>query len=191
MCIGTQGALLLTNHQRGLGVRLVSNNAVSDMHARIFQLARPQNVARLIKACPQFNQHRYLLATLCGADETGNEWAITRGAIQALLDANHLGVGSRVLNEFLHRALERFVRVMQQNVASANGCKDICVIIIQASRRQRCHARPVQIRKVGVGNFVQGTVVHQTFGFVDIIRIHLQFFHEELQDSWIGAGGDF
>ena len=135
MCIGTQGALLLTNHQRGLGVRLVSNNAVSDMDARIFQFARPQNIARLIKARPQLNQHRHLLTALSGADETGNEWAVTRGAIQALLDANNLRIGSRVLNEFLHRAFERFVGVMQQNVAGANRCKDIGVIIIQAGGR--------------------------------------------------------
>ena len=49
----------------------------------------------------------------------------------------------------------------------------------------------MQISEVSVGNFVQGTVVHQTFGFVDIVRIHLQFFHQELQDSRIRASGDF
>ena len=170
---------------------LVSNNAVGDMDARIFKLSRPQNVARLIKARSQFNQHCYLLAALSGADETGNEWAVTRRAIQALFDANNLGVGCRILNELLHRAFERLVGVMQQNVASANGCEDVCMIIIQASGRECCHARPVQISNVGVSNFVQGPVVHQAFGFVNIIGIHLQFFHQELQDSRIGTGSNF
>ena len=48
----------------------------------------------------------------------------------------------------------------------------------------------MQLGDVGVGDLVERAVVHEALGLVDVLGIHLQLVHEELEDARVGAGGD-
>ena len=60
---------------------------------------------------------------------------------------------------------------------------------LEARGRKDGHARPVELGDVGVGDLVERAVVHEALGLVDVLGIHLQFIHEELQDARVGVAG--
>ena len=45
-----------------LGVDLVADQAIDDVHARLLELARPLDVVGLVKPRPQLHHRRHLLA---------------------------------------------------------------------------------------------------------------------------------
>ena len=64
VAVGPQPLVLLANHQRRLGVRLEAHQAIGDMRARIFELAPPLHIVRLVEPGFDLDQHGHLLAAL-------------------------------------------------------------------------------------------------------------------------------
>ena len=92
-------ALFLTDNKCQLAVGLEPNQAIHNVNASFFKLARPADVGLLVKACLDLNQGKNLLACFCSIDEGLNNGTVTTGAVQSLLDGQHVGVRSSLFKE--------------------------------------------------------------------------------------------
>ena len=82
--------------QRHLAVGLEPDEAVDDVHARVFQRARPLDVGRLVEARLQLDDRRHLLAVLGGADQRPHDRRVGAGPVQRLLDRQHVRIVGRL-----------------------------------------------------------------------------------------------
>ena len=90
--VAPRHAIRIAPHQqRQLAVRLQAHNAVKDLHARIFKIARPANIRGFVEARHQFDDDRDFLA-LRGFDQGGEHRRIGAGAIERLLDGDDIRV---------------------------------------------------------------------------------------------------
>ena len=85
---------------------LEPNNAVNNVHASLLELAGPGDVGLLVEAGLNLNQGQNLLARFSGIDKRVDDWAVTAGAIESLLDGKHVRVGRRRSQECHHRRCE-------------------------------------------------------------------------------------
>ena len=166
--VATNAVGLLAHNQRGLGVGLESNHAVGHVHARVLQLSRPTNIARLVKARAQFNQHRNLLSTFGGLNEAGDKWTIATCAVQTLLDAKHFWILRGLLNEVLDAGLETFIRVVQQHVALANSRENIVVSMANLRGLQRSPWAEMKRRIIQICDLVQRSILQQSVSLINI-----------------------
>ncbi len=119
---------LAPHDQRDLAVGLEADEAVDDVHARVLQRARPLDVGRLVEARLQLDDGRDLLAVLGGADERADDGRVGAGAVERLLDGEHVGIVGRLRDELDH-VLERLVGVLQQDVALGDDAEDVVVLL--------------------------------------------------------------
>ena len=108
VCVPPDLVALLPDHQRGLAVRLQPDQAVDHVAAGL-----------LVEARLDLDEHHHLLAGLGGVDERVDDRRVAGGAVQRLLDGQHVRVGGGLLDEPLHARVERVVRVVYQDVAVA------------------------------------------------------------------------
>ena len=108
MQVAADAVLLAAHDERDLAVRLEAGEAVDDVAAGLFQLARPVDVVLLVKARLELDEHRDLLAVFGGADQRGDDRRIAADAVQRLLDCEHVLVLGGLRDE-LHDAVERLV----------------------------------------------------------------------------------
>ncbi len=108
---------LLAYDQSGLAVGLETDQAVDDVAAGPLQGARPGDVGHLVEARLHLDQHHHLLAGGGRVDQRVDDRRVARGAVQRLLDGQHVGVGRGLLDEALHAGGERVVGVVHQDVA--------------------------------------------------------------------------
>ena len=73
MGIAAQRALLATQHEAYLGVRLQFDEAVDHLHAGPLQVARQAKVGFLVEARLQFDQRRDVLAGFRRLDQRGDD----------------------------------------------------------------------------------------------------------------------
>ena len=112
---------LVAHHHRQLAVRLEPDQAVDDVAAGLLELAGPADVGLLVEAGLDLDDHQHLLAGLGGVDEGVDDRGVARGAVERLLDRQHVRVGGGLLDEPLHRGGERVVGVVQQYVVRAES----------------------------------------------------------------------
>src|SRR5262245_24357415 len=103
------------HNQTTLSVDFVTDETVNDMDPRFFKLACPKDVIGFVESRSQFDNGSDLFAVpdriLEGADDSG----IAPGAIECLLNRQHIRV-SRGLLKKVHHCAEILVRMMQQDV---------------------------------------------------------------------------
>ena len=104
--VAADAAVLAAHHERALGVRLERREAVHDVHAGALQRARPADVARLVEARLELDQHHGLLALLGRADQRRHHRRVARRAVDRVLDREHVGVVDGLLDEALDRRRE-------------------------------------------------------------------------------------
>jgi len=80
-------------------VGLESDEAVDDVHARLLELARPDDVVRLVEAGLDLDQRQHLFSRFGGVDQRLDDRAVARGAVESLLDREHVRVARRLLEE--------------------------------------------------------------------------------------------
>ena len=139
MAVAAQRAGFLADHQRGLRVRLQTHQAVDDVHADLLQRLRPRDVRLLVEPRFELDERSDLLARLGGADERGDDRAVTGRAVQRHLDREHRRVDRRLPDELLDGGRERVVRMVHEDVAARGS-----------PRRCSCFPRPPQRARVGV-----------------------------------------
>ena len=102
-----------------LGVDFVADQSVNDVHAVFLEQPRPLNVVGFVEARPQFHDRRDLFALARGVFEGADDARIAAGAVKRLFDREHVGIRGGLFQK-IHHAVERLIRMMQQNVAFAN-----------------------------------------------------------------------
>ena len=79
--------------------------------------------ALLVEARLDLDEGEHLLAGLGRVDQRLDDRAVAAGAVERLLDGEHVRVGGGLLEERLHARRERLVRVVQQHVLPAIDAK--------------------------------------------------------------------
>ena len=80
------------NNEGELAMGFETHEAVNNVNARFFQLPRPRDIGNLIEARLDLDQRQNGLAGFCGGDQGFDDGAVTTGAVQRLLDCQHLRV---------------------------------------------------------------------------------------------------
>ena len=157
---------LVAHHHRQLAVGLQADQAVDHVAAGVLELAGPADVGLLVEAGLDLDDHQHLLAGLGGVDERVDDRRVARGAVERLLDREHVRVGGRLLDEPLDRGAERVVRVVQEYVAALQRLEHV-------DRRRRLDRAPggewvagmnagvLQVLAVEVGDVVQPAQVER------------------------------
>ena len=125
MTVAAKIGTFLADNQRELAVSLEANDSVNHVNARRLELASPSDVVLLIESGFDFNQSQNLLASLGGINQCINNWRVTAGSIESLLYSQNLRISSSLLQKSLRAGCESFVWVVNQNLALANGRKDV------------------------------------------------------------------
>jgi len=160
MAVASQTPLLAPHHHHELGVSLEAEYAVHDVGAGFLQLGRDVDVRFFVEARPQLDDDGHVFARLCSVGERVDDGGIAAGAIQGLLDGQHLGIARRLPDEIRDRA-ETLKRVVQEHVSGPQGGEQI------AARAQPLgNAR----RERGV---LEVRTVHQIVHGHEPVQVHL------------------
>src|SRR6185295_12415202 len=107
------------NNQRELAMSLESNQPIDNVHTRAFEAPRPFDVALLIEAGLELDQHRDLLTAFACIDQRLHDGRRRPGAIQSHLDGLHGRIAGSRAYEVNHRS-ERVVGMMNEHVLLAD-----------------------------------------------------------------------
>ena len=102
---------------RQLAVGLQPEQPVDDVAAGRSSSPGPGDVGLLVEPGLDLHQGQHLLAGLGRLDQGVDDRGVAGGAVEGLLDRQHLRVLGRLLDEPLHAGGEGVVRVVQQHVA--------------------------------------------------------------------------
>ncbi len=184
--VAAQCVALLADHQGELGVRLEADQPVDDVAARLLQLAGPLDVGLLVEARLDLDQHQDLLAGLGRVDQRVHDRGVAGGAVQRLLDRQHVRVGRRLLQEREHGGGEAVVRVVQQHVPLAHGREDVRLRgrldVGQPARGARHELRVLQLRPVQPRDAEQPRQVQRTGQREDLRLGDVQLPDQQVQD---------
>ena len=92
------------DHEQHLRVGLVPDDPIDDVRAGLLELLGERDVRLFVEAGPQLDAYRDFLAGAGRRDERVDERRFGPGAVERLLDGQHVGVGGGLLDEFEHRA---------------------------------------------------------------------------------------
>ena len=178
VAVAADRAALLAHHQRGLAVRLQADHAVDDVAAGPLQRLGPADVGLLVEPGLDLDQHHDLLAGLGSVDERVDDRRVAAGAVEGLLDREHIRVGRGLLDEALHARGERLVRVVHEHVALPQGGEHALgrLVLGEPRRRRRHERRLLEVRAVHVVDLPErgeveqpGDVEHVVLGHVDLL----------------------
>ena len=93
--VATDAVGLLAHDERRLRMGLQADEPVDDVDAHLLERPRPRHVGLLVEPGLQLDEHGHLLAPLGGPDQRLDDRAVGRGAIQRLLDRQHVAVEPR------------------------------------------------------------------------------------------------
>ena len=126
--IAAQAIVFAAHKHQQLGVGLVAEHPVHDVHADIFELCRPGDIGLFVEARHEFEHHGDFLALLRCAHELLHQHRVGPGAIDRHLDRQDLGVFGTCLEQVDDR-FETLEGMMQQDVLFANGLEDIAALL--------------------------------------------------------------
>ncbi len=129
MGVGAKLRALAPHHQRDLGVGLVLDEAIDDLHARALKVPRPAQIGLFIKARLQFHQRRDVLACFRRLDQGRDDGRVLRGPVQRLLDGDDVRVPRRLTQEF-HHHVKALIGMVNDQVLGAHRRKDIAPMIL-------------------------------------------------------------
>ncbi len=132
--IAAQLAAFAAHDQQHLGVGLEPDHAVDDLHAGFLQTVGEAEVGLLIEARAQLDHHGDVLAVAGRLDQRVHDQRVLAGAVQGLLDRQHVGVDGGLLDHIQHRG-ERIEGMVQQHVPARDDLEDP-VAVAQGARAQ-------------------------------------------------------
>ena len=124
MRVFAQLSCFAPHDQQRFGMDFVADHTVYHMRADLLQFRRPADISLLVKARHQLDHHRDLLAILRCANQRLHQLRIRPRAVHRHLDRHHIRGMRRIIQPLDHRR-ERLVRMVQQNIALADGLKNI------------------------------------------------------------------
>ena len=132
-------AALAPHHHGDLGMGLEFDEAEDHLHAGAFEIARPLDIGFLVEARLELDQRHDRFARFGGLGQRRHDGRIARGAIERLLDCDHVGVARRLQHE-LHDHVEGLVGVMHHDVLLADRGEAIAAMVADAFGEAR-HVR--------------------------------------------------
>ena len=167
--VAFQVLLFAAQNQHHLGVGLEAHHAVDHHRAGLLQAAGQLQVGLFVKACAQLDHHGHFLAITGGIDQRVDDLGVGAGAVQGLLDRQHIRVLRRLTQQVDHRA-KGLVRVLQQDVLLADRLEQV-VGARQDARQPRAEGRELQLRVIfQAGNREQARQVDRA---VDLVQLRL------------------
>ena len=154
MDIGGERAGLAPHHQRQLGVGLELDEAVDHLRAGALEVARPADIGLLVEARLELDQRRHRLARLGRLGQRAHDRAVLGGAVERLLDRDHVGIARRLLQE-LHHHVEGFVGVMDDQVLLPDRGEAIAAMLADALGKARIVGHEFEIGPIDGGELRQ------------------------------------
>ena len=114
----------LANDHRQLAVGLEVHEAEHDVNAGAFHLPGPDDVVGLVEAGFELDERGDVFAIVGGFGEGFDDGAIAAGAIESLLDGQHVRIAGGLRDEFDDRR-EGIVRVVEQDVVLGDFGEDV------------------------------------------------------------------
>ncbi len=186
VAVGLQPVAFSPHDHAQLGVGLVLDEAEDDVDAGALHRPGPPQVRLLVEARLQFDQGGDVLAVLGRLDQGGDDGAVLRGAVQRLLDRQHVGVARRLTQELDHH-VEALERVVDQHVLFADGGEDVAAVVAHALRIARLVAPELQIRVAAGDQFGQLRQPQHAVDQHHVLRRRLKFADDEV--AQIGGHG--
>ncbi|MBG9885267.1 hypothetical protein ABE10_01425, partial [Bacillus toyonensis] len=189
-----EGPLLLADHESEFAVGLEPDETVDDVDAGLLELAGPDDVVRLVEARLDLHQGEHLLARLGGVDQRLHDRAVAGGAVQGLLDREHVRVACGLLQERLHARRERLVGVVHEHVGLADGFEDVGAFVVVA--RLEGHGRGGQVRlvvqvgPVDPGQVEEAAEVERAGEPVDLLVRDVELLQEQVEGDVVHVVGD-
>ncbi len=115
---------------RDLAMGLQTDQTVDDMHSRLLELLRPDDVVLLVEARLQLHKRRDLLAVLGGGDQCSHDRGVESCAVERLLDRQNLGVVGGSLDK-IHNAREGVEGMMHQDILRADHREDTTLLLLE------------------------------------------------------------
>src|SRR5450755_2611796 len=120
---------IAADQERKFAVSLEADQSVKYLHAGVFQIARPADVGVFVEAGFKLYDGGYFFF-LRGRDQCGNNQRMLVGAVERLLDGEHLRIFGGGLNE-RYDCIVGIVGMVKQNIVAAEfleqvlrlGCK--------------------------------------------------------------------
>ena len=159
---------LAPDDQERLRVRLQPGQPVHDVCARLFQRARPADVAALVEAGLHLDHADRLLAALGGGDERRDQGRVRRCAVHRHLYCQDGRVVDCLLDHPLDRRAERVVWVVHEQVLVAHGAQDVGGLAFVAVERRRHDRRENGIAKLSAVDLVELPQVAEVEHAVDV-----------------------
>ena len=129
MAVAADAVGLLAHDEQDLAVRLQPDEPVHDVHARLLEAAGPLDVGLLVETGLELDERHDLLALACRLGERRDDAGlVAAGAVQRLLDREHLRVARRGRDERFDTRGERLVRQVDDDVAGADVGEDVVTL---------------------------------------------------------------
>ena len=185
VAVAADASGLAAHHERGLGMGLQSHQPVHDVHPRLLEHPGPGDVRRLVEACGELDERHHLLARLGGGDEGLHDRAVRPGgAVEGLLDREHVGVARRLLDERLDRGREGVVGEVDEDVAAGDDLEEVGRALVGAAEPDlggRLEGRVVEVGAVEAVQRPQAAEVERAVDAVDRLLADLELAHQQVE----------
>ena len=142
-----QRAHLAPHHHRELGVGLELDEAVDDLRARPLEIPRPADVGLFVETRLELDERGDRLAGLRRLDQGSDDRAVGRGAVERLLDRDDIRIVRRLVEE-LNDDVERFVRVVDDEILLPDRGEAIAAELLDPLGKSRVVRRKLEVRAV-------------------------------------------
>ena len=122
-----------------------------DLHAGALEVARPADIGLFVEARLELDQRRDRLAGFGGFGQRPDDRGVGRGAVERLLDGDDVGIARRLLQE-IHHHVERFERMMNDEILLPDRGEAIAAMIAHALRIARRVRHEFQVGTVEIGD---------------------------------------
>ena len=147
MAVADQRSALAPHHHRKLRVGLQFDEAEHDLRAGALEVARPANIRLLVEARLELDQRGHRLARFRRLDERAHDRTVGRRAIERLLDRDDIGIVRRLVEE-LHDDVERFVRMMDDEILLPDRGEAIAAVLAHPFGEARVIGREFELRTI-------------------------------------------
>ena len=176
---------VVADEQGELAVGLEAEDAVEDLDAGVFEVARPADVGGFVEAGHEFNDDSHVLV-LRGIDERLEDGRVVAGAIQSLLDGEDARIGGARLDKS-DDAVVGVEGVVEHDVAVAQIVEEIGGAAAEA-QLARHEGLELEIGTVGVAVEVhQAREVDGAVSAEDLAIVELKVDAQPVDDLGIGA----
>ena len=154
---------------------------MDNVDAGSLQSTSPANVALLVKTSSHLDERNRLLALLGGDGERWHDWSVTTGAVDRVLDRQHIRVGNGLLHEAFDRGGEGFIGVMHEDVGLANLREHVdgfVVVCRQAAWYLRLPRAKTEIRATDLCQHTKATEVQGWTNRKHLSQINVERFDQ-------------